>query len=84
MILLEKLPVPVPLLVLLSLIVGLCTVLQHTPLAVTGEPPSDVILPPLTAVVVVIFATADVVKPGIFVVVKETSLPYPVPVLLMA
>ena len=38
--------------------------LQQTPLAVTGEPPSLVILPPLVAVVVVIFNSSAVVITG--------------------
>ena len=46
---LVKAPVPVPLVVLESDIVGFCDVLQQTPLAVIGLPPSDVIVPPLVA-----------------------------------
>ena len=46
---LVKLPVPLPSVVLLSAVVGLEEVLQHTPRAVTIEPPSSVIFPPLCA-----------------------------------
>ena len=42
-------PVPVLSTVLLSAIVGLSTLLQQIPLAVTAEPPSDVMLRPLVA-----------------------------------
>ena len=45
-----KLPVSLPLEVWLSLMVGLCEVLQHTPRAVTVAPPSKEIQPPLIAV----------------------------------
>ena len=38
--------------------------LQQTPRAVTGEPPSDVILPPLDAVVLVIDVAAVVIIVG--------------------
>ena len=69
--LLVKLPVPEPSEVWLLLKVGFCEVLQQTPRAVTGEPPSLVTLPPVVAelsvmplavVVVTVAATADVVK----------------------
>ena len=46
-----KVPVPVPFDVKLPLIVGFGEVDQQTPLAVTEPPPSDVTLPPETAVV---------------------------------
>ena len=55
-----KVPVPVPLVVWLPVIVGLCDVLQHTPLAVTGEQASDETEPPQVAVEVVILETSDV------------------------
>jgi hypothetical protein len=43
----EKFPIPVPSLVLVEReIVGLGLVDQTTPLAVTGEPPSDTTFPP--------------------------------------
>ena len=73
---LVKLPVPVPSEVLLSLMVGLTDVLQHTPLAVTDAPPSDATFPPLDALVEVIEDTAVVVTVGAVVdVVKVRSLP---------
>ena len=62
--LLVKLPVPDPSVVMLSLVVGLEEVLQHTPLAVTDDPPSDVTFPPLVAVVVVMEDAAVVVTAG--------------------
>jgi len=62
---LAKLPVPVPSVVLLLLVVGLADVLQHTPLAVTEPPPSDVTLPPVKAVVVVMEDAAVVVTVGV-------------------
>jgi hypothetical protein len=46
---LVKLPVPVPSVVLLSDIVGLFDVLQHTPRAVTEDDPADVTFPPPVA-----------------------------------
>ncbi len=53
--LLVKVPVPIPLFVLVvNAIVGFWFVLQTTPLAVIAAPPSLVILPPLLAVVEVI------------------------------
>ena len=57
-------PVPVPSFVFASLIVGLFAVLQQTPLAEIGEPPSDEIIPPLVAVVVVMLLTEVVVREG--------------------
>ena len=59
--LLVKVPVPVPLVVWLPETVGLCDVLQQTPLAVTGEQASDVTVPPQVAVEVVTLETEDVV-----------------------
>ena len=56
-----KVPVPVPLVVWLPVMVGLCDVLQQTPLAVTGEQASDVTVPPQVAVEVVTFVTLAVV-----------------------
>jgi hypothetical protein len=44
--------------------VGLVFVFQQIPLTVTGDPPSDVIVPPLEAVVLVIEETAVVVRVG--------------------
>jgi len=86
--LLVKLSEPVPSLVIESTeaVVGLAIVLQQTPLAFMLAPPSEVIAPPLTAVVIVIPVTAEVVTVGlcIDVVVNVTSLPYAVPFALVA
>ena len=62
--LLEKIPMPVPSDVLLSVMVGIDPVLQQTPRAITVAPPSEVILPPLIAVVIAISITSDVVNTG--------------------
>ena len=43
-------------------VVGLTEVLQHTPQSVTVAPPLETILPPETALAVVISVIADVVK----------------------
>ena len=51
---LVKIPLPVPSEVILFAMVGPVVVLQQTPRPVTSDPPSDVILPPLKAVVEVI------------------------------
>lgn len=83
-ILLVKLPVPVPFIVLLLLIVGFCEVLQHTPRAVTVAPPLEVTLPPQVAVVQAMSPTAFVVTVGKVGVVKLRSAPYAVPTLLVA
>ncbi len=64
-ILLEKLPVPEPSVVLLSAVVGLVLVLQHTPRAVIVVPPPEVMYPPLVAVVCVIVLIAEVVTEGV-------------------
>jgi hypothetical protein len=48
--------------VLLSAVVGFRLVLQHTPLAMIAPPPSDVMLPPETAVVDVTEVAAVVVN----------------------
>jgi hypothetical protein len=62
-ILLEKLPVPEPSDVRLpGAMTGAAEVLQHTPLPVTGETPSSVMLPPEEAVEAVIEEMAVVVK----------------------
>ena len=77
---LVKFPVPVPSVVWLSAVVGLTEVLQHTPRAITAAPPSEVILPPLAAVVEVMLEIAVVVTVGTMArVVKVTSSPYEVP-----
>jgi hypothetical protein len=61
---LVKLPMPVPSTVLGLAIVG-TTTHQHTPRAVIGEPPSEVIVPPLWADVGVMRLTAVVESIGI-------------------
>ena len=61
---LEKLPVPVPFVVLLFETVGLAVRLQHTPRALTVAPPSLVTFPPLDAELVVILVIEVVVKTG--------------------
>ena len=71
--LLVKGPGPEPSVVLELAVEGFWVVAQHTPRAVTAEPPSDVILPPLVAVVEVIAEAAVVVSVGATeVVVKVT------------
>lgn len=65
--LLVKVPVPVPLVVLKLPVVGPVVVAQQMPLAVTGVPPSAVIFPPDTALV-------DVVK-DIIAVVSVANAP---------
>ena len=62
-----KLPVPVPLVVLMSFIVGLDEVLQHTPRDVTDKYPSEVTFPPHTALFAVIEVTFAVVTLGMVV-----------------
>ena len=64
-IMLVKLPVPLPSVVLELLVVGFDEVLQQTPLAVTVDPPSDVTLPPQTALLEVIEDTELVVTVGV-------------------
>ena len=82
---LVKDPVPLPLDVLLPPVVGLAEVLQHTPLAVTEAPPSDVTFPPLEAEVDVILDAVAVVTVGAaLAVVKVLSAPYEVPTLFLA
>ena len=85
-ILLVKLPAPVPFDVKLSLSVGDEAVDQQTPRAVMPAPPSSVMFPPETAVVVPGELTPEVVRVGITAgsVVNESSLPYDVPILLVA
>jgi len=77
---LEKIPVPVPSEVWLLEIVGLVEVLQQTPLAVTDAPPSEVIFPPVDALLEVIddaavVVTVGVVTVGVVGVVKVRSVP---------
>ena len=62
--LLTNTPIPTPSIVWLLVVVGFDEVLQHTPLAVTVDPPSDVTFPPLLAVVCVVLVTAVVVTVG--------------------
>jgi hypothetical protein len=62
---LEKLPGPVPSVVLSAAVVGLLVTLQQTPRAVTSEPPSEVTFPPVAAVVAVILVTDATVTEGI-------------------
>jgi hypothetical protein len=64
-----------PSVVCASSIVGLVEVLQHTPLTVTGVPPSEIIFPPDFAVVAVIKEIEDVITVGIPHVVNEISAP---------
>ena len=80
-ILLVKLPIPVPFNVLKLFMVGSAVVDQQTPLAVTDPSPLVVILPPETAVVEVIEVMVLVVSVDniIWLVVKATSFPYPIP-----
>jgi hypothetical protein len=75
--LLVKPPSPVPLLVILSAVVGLALVDQQTPFAVTVPPPSAVTFPPDIAVVDVMEVTAfvDTVGNDTEVVVNETWFP---------
>jgi hypothetical protein len=84
--LLVKVPVPVPSVVLESVMVGFAAVAQQVPLAVIVPPPSEMIFPPETAVVKVIEETTVVVRVAttIRVVVNVTSFPYAVPTLLVA
>lgn len=50
---------------MLDVSVGLCDLLQHTPLDITSAPPSSVTLPPDTAVLRVIDETPKVLTIGI-------------------
>ena len=87
--LLVNAPIPVPSVVWFPVTTGADVVLQQTPRAATAAPPSELILPPLAEVVVVIELIAVVVSvgieiPGVVKVIKLTSLPYAVPALLVA
>ena len=79
---------PLPSVVLELLVVGFDVVLQQTPLAVTVAPPSDVTLPPQTALVEVIEDTELVIIVGVVgdagFVEKLTFEPYEVPMLFVA
>ncbi len=69
-------PAPVPSFVQLPLVVGLADSLQHTPLAVTGAPPSDVTFPPLKALFgVIAYGVVVVTEGGMADVVKALSSP---------
>jgi hypothetical protein len=71
-----KTPVPLPSVVLLSAVVGSAALLQQTPRAVTADPPSEAMFPPLEAVVAAMAVTAVVVTVGAAVeVVKPESDP---------
>ena len=75
-------PVPVPSVVWFPAVAGFGDVLQHTPLAVTIAPPSVITLPPLVAVVWVMFVTVAVVTVGNVVTLplsfkQRTDLPSP-------
>jgi hypothetical protein len=59
-----KLPVPDPSFVKLSESPGIESALQQIPLAMTGDPPSEVMIPPHFAVVSPMSAIADVVRTG--------------------
>jgi hypothetical protein len=56
----EKIPTPVPSMVLEFAVVGDGEVLQQTPLDVTADPPPEVIFPPENAELAVILETAVV------------------------
>ena len=64
MMVLVKVPLPVPSVVFESEMVGLAVVLQQTPRAIMDAPPSEVIFPPLVAVVVEMELNAVVVTKG--------------------
>jgi len=66
---LEKLPIPVPSVVLELAVVGFCVILQQTPRAVTDAPPSLVIFPPPVIVVAVTADSVVVVMVGKIVTV---------------
>jgi hypothetical protein len=69
-------PVPVPSVVLELTVVGFCVVLQQTPREVTGDPPSDMTVPPHIAELSVIALIEAVVTIGMpAMVIKLTSLP---------
>ncbi len=86
MILLENDPLPDPSEVLSSFTVGSPDMFQHTPRDVMPASPSSVMLPPDTAVVGPEELITAVVRVAISAgsAVKETSLPYEIPMLLTA
>jgi hypothetical protein len=71
--LLVKVPMFVPLVILLFATVGFAVVAQQTPLTVTADPPSLVMLPPLIAVVEDISEAAVVVSMGAEVSVTKVT-----------
>jgi hypothetical protein len=78
-------PVPAASLVFESAVIGFVDVLQHTPRAVTDEPPSEVTFPPEVAVVEVISEIAVVVTDARTApAVNVRSSPYAVPTELIA
>jgi len=81
-----KLPLPLPLDVKLSLVVGDEVNAQHIPLEVTAPPPLSEIFPPETADDDVIDVIAVVVRVAGCTgrVVKESSFPYAVPAVFVA
>jgi hypothetical protein len=66
--LLVNVPDPEPSEVFVPVIVGFWLVLQQTPLAVTGAPPSEEIVPPLVAVVWVMFVAVVVTTIGMLII----------------
>ena len=77
-------PVPEPLETLVLSVVGFGLLLQHIPRSVTSAPPSEVIVPPLMAVIIVIEVASVVVNVAGTGVVNEISCPYAVPASLVA
>ena len=76
MMVLAKLPVPVPTKFFELSMVGFCAMPQQMPRAVTAAPPSLVMFPPLVAVVEVIAEMAVVESTGIVLrVLAVTSFP---------
>ena len=65
-------------------VVGPVVVFQHSPKAVTGEPPSLSIEPPPAAAAPIRLPIGLVVTVGRLIGVNETSLPYAVPALVVA
>ena len=68
-----KLPIPVPSVVFEFAMVGLGLVLQQTPLAIMGVPPSEPISPPDVAVVKNTFETAVVEMVDMLATVTTTN-----------
>ena len=76
---LVKLPVPVPLLVVLSETVGFRLVLQQIPRLLIADPPLEFMMPPELALEAVIFDRGNVEitgrVPATFVVLKSNCRP---------